>query len=670
MSKKPVRQNLQTAKPGINNKLIFGFLIVLSIVLVIICNNNRFIQDDAYISYRYVQNFVDGNGLVFNIGEKVEGYTNLLWVLVLSVFVLMKFNIENTSQNLSLFFGVVVLFATYYLSALINVKDDSTNTKKNKSDEQGSAVILFNLIPPVLLVFTGSFVFWAISGMESTMFISFCLLGIYFYLKERNSETVNYKFPLFILLATLTRPEGLYFFGLIMIHKFFFSAKEKRAEGVKEFFSRNNIISYSIYIVPVIFYFIIRYSYYGYLFPNTYYAKTGFSSAYLNSGVQYFTKFLTSYLIYGIVLVAPLYLFKKKENLFEISLFYLLIVSFILYVISIGGDVLKQNRFFLPVLPMIYILFAKFLMEIYYKMKNSLSSGLSAASMALVVLIICIYYYNTQKEILDNDIQGENGLVNKMKVTGTWFKNKQLPLDRHLNLAATTIGAVSYFAGPKVNVIDMLGLTDEEVAHNPKFVKEISELTLGWKERNYNADYILSRDPDYIYFSTGVKPSAYAERALFTNEEFVKYYYPYYFTDKTSQTTEVVYKRKSEVELPPNWEFPGNPNYSPNYVNLFNDGMNISKDRANSQKALNEFQKSLDIGPSSFGLPYLYMGDIYLQQNKKDLAMENYKKAVERDESIVLANYQLYQLYSQKGDSANAKISLDRILKYDPEIMR
>ncbi len=80
-------------------------------------------------------------------------------------------------------------------------------------------------------------------------------------------------------------------------------------------------------------------------------------------------------------------------------------------------------------------------------------------------------------------------------------------------------------------------------------IPEISDLATGWKERNYNADYVMSKDPDYIYFSTGVKPSAYAERALYTNEEFIKYYYPYYFTERGTQFTDIVYKRKSEDEV-------------------------------------------------------------------------------------------------------------------------
>ena len=43
-----------------------------------------FLCDDAFISFRYVRNLLEGHGLVFNPGEQVEGYTNFLWVLELA----------------------------------------------------------------------------------------------------------------------------------------------------------------------------------------------------------------------------------------------------------------------------------------------------------------------------------------------------------------------------------------------------------------------------------------------------------------------------------------------------------------------------------------------------------------------------------------------------------
>ena len=54
--------------------LIFLFLVYQS----------WFLCDDAFISFRYVRNLINGNGLVFNEGEYVEGYTNFLWVLKLA----------------------------------------------------------------------------------------------------------------------------------------------------------------------------------------------------------------------------------------------------------------------------------------------------------------------------------------------------------------------------------------------------------------------------------------------------------------------------------------------------------------------------------------------------------------------------------------------------------
>jgi len=371
------------------------------------------------------------------------------------------------------------------------------------------------------------------------------------------------------------------------------------------------------------------------------------------------------------MLIAPLYLFKNKENLFILTLFYLLVVSFILYTILVGGDVLKQNRFFLTILPLIYILFAKLLLEIYYRIsvKNTQSFALGVVS--VIAAAVCLYYYSSQKEKLDSDIQSENGLVEKMKVTGNWFKTKQQDLGRPMTLAATTIGAVSYFAGQNVNVIDLLGLTDKEIAHNPKIIPEISAGDIGWKERNYNADYVMSRDPDYVYFSTGVKPSAYGERALYTTGEFIKYYYPYYFTDRSGNFTDVVYKRKSEEEVKdyPH-EFPGNNNYKVTYVNMFNQAMNSSRDKSRTQAAIDEFKQSMNTGPKGFGLPYQYIGDLYMQMGKKEEAKNSYKKAVEIDDYNVIAHYQLYQIYSEAGDSLNAANSIQKVQKYDPEVLR
>ena len=41
-----------------------------------------YIVDDTFISLRYARNLIDGNGLVYNPGQRVEGYSNFLWVVL------------------------------------------------------------------------------------------------------------------------------------------------------------------------------------------------------------------------------------------------------------------------------------------------------------------------------------------------------------------------------------------------------------------------------------------------------------------------------------------------------------------------------------------------------------------------------------------------------------
>ena len=43
-----------------------------------------FLSDDALISLRYARRLVEGHGMTWTDGERVEGYTDLLWVLLVA----------------------------------------------------------------------------------------------------------------------------------------------------------------------------------------------------------------------------------------------------------------------------------------------------------------------------------------------------------------------------------------------------------------------------------------------------------------------------------------------------------------------------------------------------------------------------------------------------------
>src|SRR3990172_4480211 len=42
--------------------------------------------DDSFISFRYAEHLIQGHGLVYNAGERVEGYSNLLWTLLVALW--------------------------------------------------------------------------------------------------------------------------------------------------------------------------------------------------------------------------------------------------------------------------------------------------------------------------------------------------------------------------------------------------------------------------------------------------------------------------------------------------------------------------------------------------------------------------------------------------------
>src|SRR5262249_7864643 len=117
----------------------------------------QFFCDDSYISYRYSQNFAAGHGLVYNLGERIEGYTNFLWVVMLGGALKLGFAAEAASLAL----GVAFLVAALALTAV-----------------EGRRLLgswAFALVPVALLVCQGPMVLWSVCGLESSCFVAMTL---------------------------------------------------------------------------------------------------------------------------------------------------------------------------------------------------------------------------------------------------------------------------------------------------------------------------------------------------------------------------------------------------------------------------------------------------------------------------------------------------------------
>lgn len=662
--KKQVKKSITkpSKAPVAADTKIYGFigLGLLALILYYYARMFDFIQDDSFITYRYVKNFTDGNGLVFNIGERVEGYTCFLWVILLAGVKSLGFNFISASQVLGIISSLLTLLFTYLISSKIFPKT------------KGAAYnLVFTLSASAMLAANGSFAYWAVSGMETGLFACLITLGIYLYLTEIKENSDGFPISsLVFLFAALTRPEGNLIFAVTVLHKIIITLRKPREKNVSPMqvlLSKNNLIWIGLYLGPALVYMIWRYSYYGFLLPNTFYAKTGSSLEYFATGFDYTWTFLKSYGFYGLFVLIAFYTLTSKEKFYSYLYLVMIFVIFTIYVIFVGGDVLRPNRFFVPLMPVFFILVQEGLAMLVGLFDKKREMAMGAIMGLLIIGGVSYYTYSNESETIKGYSELENGLVEKMKLTAGWLKNKQTQNGKPLTVAATTIGAISYYSD--VTLIDMLGLTDKEVAHNPKPIPEISSKDVGWRERNYNVEYIMSRKPDYIYFSTGIKPSAYAERGLFTSHVFMQYYYPYYFTLREANFTDVMYKRKSDEEVAESRPLIANDIYQKSFVNFYTQAMNTQKDKSKIQEAISLYLKAIDIGPEGWGTPYQMIGELYLQLKDKEKAYDNFKMAVTVDDYNVMAHYYLYQMYAEKNDTTNAMVNLNKIRKYAPEML-
>ena len=640
------------------NKYLF-YSFYWGIILYIFYNHFKtisFIQDDAFTVLRYVKNFLEGNGLVFNVGEKVEGYTNFLWVILLSVIyksgnlLKLNFNLPQLTQLLSSFFGLVFLIAVYVTSWKIF----SSLKNYNKTLQYISFIF------PVMILFTTPFNYWSFSGMETSLFATLTLLSIHFLIDFEKGNNYKY-FLLTSILNSLLRPEGLLFFVLLIVVDIIYSFLV--ATKVSLFDETNKIISSKKKKVIVIFlliqlvYISFRFVYYGFPLPNTFYAKTEFTFNFLLRGIDYFLKYIKTDLYYGVVLLPVILRFAlKKFDRIEFIIFSFGIIYIILTII-IGGDVLPIGRFYIPITPLFYMLFFYSLLNLkqFYELKmNSIIIGL----LFVTTIISSIINYDSNKTEMMEKRSYEIGLVTKMKSYADWIKNNQT---KNVTVALSTIGAFSFYSN--VKVIDIVGLTDEYIAHHPKEVDGIDEnLPIFWKERHYNADYVINQKPDFIIFPAGAKPSAFAECAIFINDEFYKIYYlQLFYADGFDQLLPIFFKRNS-VRIDSS---DCNVKFLSHYINANNLFLSLVKTK--NRKIINEILHQADLANqycpkrvseinSIKGMSFYHLGNF-------NIAKKYFEDSIEEDSMNTISLFYLMNTYSKLNEIDNAEKTIIRLRK-------
>ncbi len=450
-------------------------LVCATIYLVHALFTNR-VVDDCYITFRYVRNWVEGNGPVFNPGERVEGYTNFLWTALLAgaKWAWPRLDLLLAAQTLGLACGVVLLL-------------------------QVARFGRGGLFAPLLLALSGPFVVWSTGGLETTLFALLVFGAALAELRSDASGRPRAAAPLLLALATMTRPDGIVFVGALLIHRALGLARE--GDGVKRAGARAAVHGLLVFALVYGPYWAWRSWYYGWPVPNTFYAKVGSGLAQWRRGADYVVHFA----VQGGVVVALLPLLPIFRRLREpwVRLFALFLAAGLFYVVSVGGESLGLYRFIVPLLPFVALLAQEGLRAIGSR-SRALAAALAAVSLVFAAKPTIAPRLSPQRFGMTEPQSGltfpgdgrvhdyrwfDNYFVDRLAVAARWIDG-HAPQDALV--ASTPAGSIGFHM--RQPLLDMLGLNDATIAHAP--VANMGAGRAGHEKGD--GRYVLSRRPRFI----------------------------------------------------------------------------------------------------------------------------------------------------------------------------
>lgn len=442
----------------VNARWIAGVLILLAMLqLAQVLAFGWEPVDDAYISFRYARNFASGTGLVYNVGERVEGYTNFLWTMMLSAVAAAGFALPVASMAMGTVLGWVGLYLTYRLARDVH--------------EERGLPLAGALFAPVLLVLYPGWAYWSASGMEP-MLLACLVLGCLLMATRVHSLAAAVLLGLLAAAAAMTRWEAVVVWPVLAWAVVGGRARAKRFfEPTVVFFAMTAVIVFGIY-------FLLRYRYSGDLFPNTFHAKTGAPLMFrMYYGLRYTGELGVCWLL-PIAGVVWLYGLHGRRSVLVTAA----VGVYALYVIWTGGDFFSWLRFYMPVLPGVAVICGFAVTKLLTR--RAWSPGIRVATLAAMVALMLTASYRLDFRMA----QGHAELVHDWTRVGQWARQT---FDRSTVLASAPIGAVGYYSDMKI--LDLLGLTDREIARHG-----VVDLTEPVGHRRYHVEAVLRRRPAVV----------------------------------------------------------------------------------------------------------------------------------------------------------------------------
>jgi hypothetical protein len=443
----------------------------------------HYTADDAYISYRYARNLADGIGPVWNPGERVEGYTNFLWVGILAGLHKLGADIVVSSRWLGFSLAALSGAGAYAVT---------------RDLLPGTPGRVAGFIACVLLAASGAWSMWATAGLEAPLFATLTLAGVLLHYRERPQAFDRPGWPPISgavwAFVVMTRPDGIVFVAVSAVFKLYDAIVRTRSAPLGQ--RRRTALSaagqvalwaalFAAFFLP---YFIWRYNYYGWFFPNTYYAKVGGGWDQADRGVKYILDFLQESGGW-LLLLLPLAIAESAVRRTAAAYVLTLTGVWFAYTAYVGGDSLLRYRFIAPVLPLYYSVMAVTAVAVATRLRSALPRRRYTAEAIAAVGVLAAIAITMHPQSVDSDlIRYERLAVSDRVVIGQWLRAN---VDPDTKVAAIPVGALGYES--QVHILDMLGITDEHIAH-----RDLNIGSLAAGHEKYDTEYVLDQEPDII----------------------------------------------------------------------------------------------------------------------------------------------------------------------------
>lgn len=448
-----------------------------------------FTNDDAFISFRYARNAAQGRGLVFNAGDRVEGYTNFLWVILLALVARLGGSIPATARAL----GIGLACATVVLVAWwpFRLSRDALGGRK-----RGTAV-LWGGLAALLLGLSHPFAYNSLIGLETPLVAFLLTAG----LATSTGPALRIGWPsaALFLLAMLARPEAAAYF-LAMAGIMAVAARGEHGSWRPVLRICRPALAaaagYGLYLAW-------RWIYYGHLLPNTFTDKRAPLVSDLGSGWRY----LSGYVMGGhgaLVLAALLVLLAAGEKRLVLWAAPLLAVNGLTATVT-GGDHMWLWRFFMPLMPLSAVVVSRAVLVVPRAAERLLLRGRGGAPGAhgswwrpATVAVMAA----AAGAVLLLPGLGEAGTIGasysrngrKWIFIGRALRSEVPPT---YTIALSPAGAIPFYTG--LRTIDILGLTDPHIAQvavDPRVRRK--------GHQKHDGAYVLAREPDLLILGNGI----------------------------------------------------------------------------------------------------------------------------------------------------------------------